>query len=193
MDVCSPKDGFVQSVRVKNGDSVSAGDVVLIMDSDNEERLLKSLVVFMKLQEIRNERYREPQASVFRGIIASTAQESEGTATAFDKAAKHVLGMNYYYGVVPQEFVNAVEASALQADLRRALDHRKVELYDVGLQIQRDLIIVSDKISQLQADLLRREKDDCIIHSPISGRVTLAVGPNSFVEEGTALFSVPKS
>jgi multidrug resistance efflux pump len=189
MEICSPKDGFVVSLLVKDGQPVKSGELLLQLDSAQEDRHLERVQTAESVRAIRAAQYTGPQLEVLRSI----AQAAIDIATAKAKASLvryEYAARNTQIGINTTADSREKEAEHLlaQAELARAQAQQKQLEFAVQRHVETDAL--ARRFSENEKAFFTKRRELLAINAPRDGRVKLRVAQGSFAELGSVLAEV---
>jgi multidrug resistance efflux pump len=189
MDVCSPKDGFVVSLFVKDGQAVKSGELLLQLDSASEDRNLERVQTAESVRAIRAAQYTGPQLEVLRQIaqaaIDMAAARLEPLQAAYTVAMRQEqLGVNTTLDRLERE----ADRLLAEAELARAQAQQKK--LEFSVQRHADTDALAKLFTKDEKAFYLKRKELLAIKAPKSGRVKLHLAQGSFAEIGSILAQV---
>jgi multidrug resistance efflux pump len=194
MDVCSPKDGFVKVMIAQDGSAVKAGDDLLEMDSDREERAAEQIRVREALRQLDEAKYSGEQLALAKRIAQSAVDVGEAQLK-YQKAQHDVDAAKLRTGLVAVGAGKAVEQANIDSKLAQTTFDR-----DRAVSDQKQLLLFIDR--QLKSHALAKELNEyyakaiqaritrLTIKAPISGHVKFHVQQGSFAQLGSTLLEI---
>ena len=188
--VRSPKDGFVETVNLKQNDPVQAGVIVVIMDDDDEQRLLTRLNAATALVEIEARALADDQVAQQRELltIASNLVDSFIKRTAADETIISTLarvGSLATQGTVEDiDTVNQLgnAASKLDAEKQKLAIALKTFEFSITQAKDRNAAVsqqLREEISSVKARIARLS-----VKAPSAGRIQAILPQGAWVSKG---------
>jgi HlyD family secretion protein len=192
----APKtNGRILDVRVREGDSVQAGDTIAVLD-DEQVRAREEQARFALLQsEARaksaNDQIAVLEAQLQQGEAELAQQEASYKLADFDRDAYTRLAKS---GAVSERQGKQAEATAEQQAAAVAAAKRRVAAIQMQIAQQHaEIASVAASTQQMRAQLVEAQanRQDLIVKAPFAGTVaTRTAEPGEVVTAGTAIITL---
>jgi multidrug resistance efflux pump len=189
MDVCSPKDGFVMKLLVRENQAVEAGATLLELDSEREEAIAERIRNREKLRELYAAQYSGEQLALARSIAKSAVDSATEQFTQV-KLQADVDASKVDHGLLPAEIEIPGKIKLAQAsfDLDRARSDQKQLEYSIERHLKSNELAKS--LNEYYLTAIKKRIERLKITAPISGHVKLQVQQGSFAELGSTLLEI---
>jgi multidrug resistance efflux pump len=185
----SPTDATVAEIKVSDRSSVTAGTVILTLDSNAEDLRIARVGALDTLRGILAARLGDDAIGLERQLAqipidANNALIPNLTKLRDQVANGEILGAQPPGAASTISYsITALQFGGVTADLQR-------QLKDVSINMAKEMndILANHLKAELQA--ANALKDQTVIRAPISGMVHLQVVQGLFVRRGTSLFEI---
>lgn len=187
--------GRIVEVRVREGDSVQAGDTIAVLDDEQvrarEEQARAALLVTAARTKSANDQIAVLQAQLQQGEAEVAQQEASYKLAVFDRDAYTRLARS---GAVSERQGKQAEATAEQQAAAVAAAKRRVATVQMQLAQQKaEIASTSASVEQARAQLVEAQanRQDLIVKAPFSGTVaTRTAEPGEVVTSGTPIITL---
>jgi HlyD family secretion protein len=193
--VASKTTGRITELRFREGDSVSAGDTIAVLDDQQvrarEEQANAALMQAMARARSAQDQINVLQEQFHQGEAEVAQQEAQYQLALFDREAYTRLAKS---GAVSERQGKLAEATAAQQAAAVAAAKRRVAAVQMQIAQQRsEIASASANINQARAQLSEAQANrrDLIVKAPFSGTVaTRTAEPGEVVASGTAVVTL---
>jgi len=190
MDVCSPKDGFVFKLLVKNDDEVKIGTPLLQMDSEVEDRNTEHVQKMDSVREIRAAQYIGPQLVLLRAL-AKLAVDLATEKTRAAKQSYDLINREFHFGLLKVSDTYEPESTYIQSQLEQSRAEAQQKQLEYAVKRHTETNDLAKRLSDEHLAFLKRKKDRLSMTASTPGRVkNLRVGEGSFAELGSVLMEI---
>ena len=192
MHVRAHKDAFVTELYVKEGNTVTTGQKLLLLDSLEEDQRQERLEKMQKLRALAASEYDGDALKVALEILQFAIEVSESAALkqkalkerAVDLAKKGV-------GDVTDAYVKGFEYDGAKSQQGRATAN--LQKYNLTAQRFHDVNVVVQAYFDFEKSRIDLERQRLTVIAPVPGIVRLRAGVNSFMECGRTLLVIDTS
>ncbi|RJF69091.1 efflux RND transporter periplasmic adaptor subunit [Deinococcus cavernae] len=179
--------GTVQQVLVQEGQTVSAGEAVLQLDSTQQRQALESAQVGLKQAQISLEQARSTttQSGASLGAAVRSAEAALAQAQATAQSTENLYGL----GGVSQADLQAARSGLAQA--QSALAQARQNLAQNGQSAQNSIPLQQTQVQSAQVALRQAQENlnRTTVRAPFGGTVAdLLVQEGEFAAQGSAVF-----
>jgi multidrug resistance efflux pump len=189
MDVCSPKDGFVEKLFVHDKETVHAGARLIQMDSDLEDRIAERVKLLESIREIAASKYIGEELD----LLYKIAQNGVDLANEQSNEAKLRLGKattDLKIGAeVPTDFL-VVKSRFNQAQFEEKRASYQQKQVEFAIARHSKTNALAKELSENHLTFVSKRKERLTIVAPRDGRVKLLVAEGSFAELGSVLIEI---
>lgn len=183
------KDCFVLDVTVSDGASVRVGDLIAVLDSEDEDRVLDRISLANSFIDLQQKSISDPQVAIRRDILKSTADVARAYldyANLKVRSLKDQVLVGEALNVDVQQGTAAVIRASAELDRATAA----VTLFEFNIeQAKTKLALIQTELPKETAAANARKKR-VSVHSPVDGRIKLLCYKGSFVKRGDMLAAV---
>jgi multidrug resistance efflux pump len=189
MNITSPKDGFVIKVVVKDKQVVKTGDLLLQMDSEQEDRNAARVETMESIRQLRSAQYTGPQLDLLRAIAKIAVD------LASEKAGEMKLKFENATRGLALGLINKFDFDLVKSDYTQAqLEQSRAEAQQKQLEFSITRHNQADALAKQQSEDLKsyiaRKKERLKVVASKDGHVKLLVAEGSFAELGSVLLEV---
>jgi HlyD family secretion protein len=193
--VASKATGRIMEVRFREGDSISAGDTIAVLDDQQvkarEEQANAALIQAMARAKSAQDQINVLQEQFHQAEAEVAQQEAQYQLALFDRDAYTRLART---GAVSERQGKQAEATAEQQRAAVAAAKRRVATVQMQLAQQRaEIASAAANINQAKAQLneARANRADLIVKAPFSGTVaTRTAEPGEVIAAGTTIVTL---
>lgn len=189
MQILSPKDCYVLTVAVRGGATLAQGDLILELDSEQEDRTLERLALAQSFLDLQQQAMSDKQIEVRRRILHSTIDVSKNfldNANVIAAAARnnYRAGQNQIYNFL------SPQSAAFRAEAEWKRAQAALDLFEFNVaQARQKLHLALEQIPKEKANVTA-QKSRLQVRSPVSGKVELFCYSGSFAAKGAVLAEI---
>lgn len=191
IEIKSKASGEVIEIRVKEGDNAKTGDVLVVLNQDDERRSVERSEAALSRSEAQLEQAKVGLAKAKAAVITAEAHvkelEANGRMTAFDVKKIHELKDKSEQEIVTAESRNDINEAQLMA-ARANLESAKQTV----LESQHTVEIASAAVEEAKRNLgdAKERLEETTIRSPADAIITdVNLTPGQLVQSGESSFT----
>lgn len=183
------KDCFVVEVKVATGASVKPGQVIALLDSEDEDRTLSRIELAAGFLKLQADAISPEQAEIRRGILRST----EEIARAYsDYASTKLKDTEDRYHVGETTLVDIAQArtalARATAELKRA--SAALTLFELNMSQATAKVSMAQSETAKEKILVQSRVERLLVRTPVAGRVEIMAYEGAFLKKGDTLAEV---
>lgn len=187
--ILSPKDCFILDVIKADGAAVEAGEIILRLDSEDEDQTISNIDIADAFVGMQEESMSDSQIELRRDILRSTIEISDAyydyaNTRYTDMLSSYDKGAPYSNDVSFGATLQQAAAALIRAQAEKKRSRSALELFEFNINQAKQKVNIIKGVRPREKDRLRRRRDRLAIRSPTSGTLKLLTYPGAFVNKG---------
>jgi multidrug efflux pump subunit AcrA (membrane-fusion protein) len=190
MNICSPENGFVVEIRVQDGASVTAGTVLVRMDTDKEEKHAQRLATMQAIRDVMARKYSGDQLDAQRKLAQVSVDITSSVYTNLYTIYLSYAAMYQQTGTADMNQVleRLASAQTAQMDSEKAKSQQQKLEFSISNWLATNDLVKAHM--EFERTYIEAKKARMQIAAPIAGKVALQVAVGSFVKRGHVILTI---